>query len=198
MPDMAAIFALGASLLNLIGYIWYDRDLLRGTTRPNLSSWFVWTGITLLSVSSYVTATGDIFKSALSWSILLANIVTFALIVQRAKFSMLSKLDIAALMIGCTAALFWFVTASAWWGNIVIQIAIIAGGIPTYVSVWRNPANEKPGPWLLWGLAFICAAFVVVFRWVGNPLELVYPIIGVVLYSGIGVLALRRSLRLAV
>src|SRR3989344_8941271 len=96
MSNMATFFALIASVLNLAGYILYTRDLRRGNTRPNLASWLVWMGITLLSVSTYVQGTGDIVKSLLSWSILAANILTFGFIMRRAKFSSLSRLDISA------------------------------------------------------------------------------------------------------
>jgi hypothetical protein len=189
---MAYTLAIAASVLNLVGYIWYIRDLVRGTTRPNVSSWMVWMGVTVVSVSSYVTATGDPVKSIFSWSILAANIITFFFIIRRARFSALSRLDISALVIGLVAAAAWLFTTSAWWGNILIQFAIVIGGVPTLVSVWRQPYNERPWPWLLWGVAFICQTAVILTRWTRQPLELVYPLIGVVLYSGVGILALIR------
>ncbi|HXK36234.1 MAG TPA: hypothetical protein VJ553_01510 [Candidatus Paceibacterota bacterium] len=188
-----SILAVSASVLNLTGYAWYIRDLVRGTTRPNVSSWMVWMGVTVVSVSSYVAATGDPVKSIFSWSILAANIITFFFIIRRARFSTLSRLDVWALCVGIAAAVAWAFTKSAWWGNMLIQIAIVTGGIPTYFSVWRNPSNERPWPWLLWGAAFICQTLVIVTKWTGQPLELVYPIIGILLYAGIGLLALRKS-----
>jgi hypothetical protein len=190
---MATALAITASFLNLLGYIWYIRDLIRGTTQPNVASWMVWMGVTVVSVSSYATATGDIVKSLFSWSILGTNIVAFFFIVRRARFSALSRLDISAFCIGAVAAAAWVFMKSAWWGNMLIQIAIVTGGIPTYVSVWRQPDNERPWPWLLWGAAYACLMLVIIVRWSGQPLELVYPAIGIVLYGGIGLLALRRK-----
>jgi hypothetical protein len=190
---MATALALIASTLNLAAYIWYDRDLLRGTTRPNLSSWFVWVGITLLSVTSYTLGTGDWVKSALSLSVLAANIITIILILRRSRFSRLSGLDITAIVIGVIAGAVWLVSDSALWGNAVIQAAIVAGGIPTYRSVWLDPSRERPGPWLIWGFVFVLLLVVVLLRWAGKPLELLYPIIGVFLYGGVGLLALRHK-----
>ena len=191
-PVMATFLALTASVLNLVGYIIYIRDLRRGSTRPNLASWLVWMGITLLSVSTYVRGTGDLTKSLFSWSILAVNIVTFGFIVRRAKFSSLSRLDISALVIGGLAAVTWFFTQSAWFGNMLVQVAIVIGGVPTILSVWRQPTNERPTPWLLWGGAFIFQLSVILTRWTGEPVELVYPIIGILLYGSVGILALRR------
>ncbi len=190
---MAQFFALTASILNLIGYIIYIRDLRRGITSPNLSSWLVWIGITILSVSTYTSGTGDIVKSFFSWSILLLNIIALGFILKRSKFSSLSRLDKSALFIGSAAAIVWFFTQSAWWGNILVQVAIIIGGVPTIVSVWRRPENEKPLAWLLWSGAFICLLLVIIFRWDNKPVELVYPIISIVLYGSVGLLALRKS-----
>ncbi len=189
---MATFLALVASVLNLVGYVWYDRDLLRGAIKPNLSSWLIWVGITLLSVSSYTLATGDLVKSALSLSILLANVVTIFLILRRAHFSRLAGIDIAAIAIAAAAAAVWKFSDNALLGNAVIQAAIVVGGIPTIRSVWMNPQNEKPGPWLLWGLAFIAATVVVLLRWTGKPLELLYPVLGILLYGSVGVLAAIR------
>jgi hypothetical protein len=189
---MSTLLALAASVLNLIGYIIYIRDLRRGDTRPNLASWLVWMGITLLSVSTYVRGTGDIVKSLFSWSILVVNIVTFGFIVRRAKFSSLNRLDKSALGIGILAAVVWFFTQSAWFGNMLVQVAIVIGGVPTILSVWRQPTNERPTPWLLWGSAFTCQLMVIISRWTGRPVELVYPIIGILLYGVVGILALRR------
>lgn len=189
---MATFFALTASILNLVGYILYIRDLRRGNTRPNLASWLVWMGITLLSVSTYTRGTGDVVKSLFSWSILVVNIVTFSFIMKRAKFSSLSRLDVSALVIGGLAGVVWFFTQSAWWGNMLVQVAIVIGGVPTIFSVWHHPTNERPLPWLLWGGAFVCLFLVITTRWTGKPVELVYPIIGILLYGSIGLLALRR------
>lgn len=195
---MPAIFSSIASVLDLIGYAWYGRDLFRGTTKPNLSSWIVWVGISLLSASSYALGTGDIVKFAPSLAILAANIAIIVLILKRAKFSRPANLDIAAIVIGVVAGAAWLITRSALFGNALIQIAIVAGGIPTYRSVWLSPRNEKPWPWLLWSIASIFVAVVVLLRWTGQPLELLYPVVSILLYGGIGLLAFRNKDRQAV
>ena len=51
---MASALAIVASLISLIAGVWYNRDLFRGGVRPNLSSWAVWTFITLLWAGSFI------------------------------------------------------------------------------------------------------------------------------------------------
>ncbi len=189
---MAPVLALSASILSIGASMWYNIDLFRGRIRPNLSSWLVWTFITVLSSTSYFIASDDPVKALFAFTNSAACAVTFGIILWRGRFSSVGRADAVAATIGVFAGLLWLVGRSAAWGNLVLQLAIVVGCIPTYRSVLRAPSSEKPGPWLLWGLTFALAVIVVLMRWSGKPLDLVYPVVGLVLYSGIGVLALRR------
>ena len=74
----------------------------------------------------------------------------------------------------------------------MVQIAIIVGTVPTIVGVWRDPSVERPLPWLLWSLSFIIAIVVVTMRHV-SWVAYASPVIQMVMYIGIGLLALRAQ-----
>lgn len=188
---MISILAIIASVLSLGASVWYAIDLFRGTVRPNLSSWAVWSFITILSSASYFAASADVFKSLLAFSNSGATLVTFGLMLWSGRFSRITRIDIGAALIGVGAGLVWFLTRSPAWGNVIIQGAAVVGAIPTYRNVWANPVGEQAVPWLLWGGSFVLASGVVLLRWTGHSLELVYPLVGMMLYGGVGVVALR-------
>jgi hypothetical protein len=188
---MIPLLAITASVLSLGATAWYNLDLFRGVVRPNLSSWAVWTCITLLSSTSYFAASSDALKSLLAFSNSAGTVATFILIIWRGRFSRIARLDLIAGALGIMAAAVWFFGRSAAWGNLVLQLAIAIGCIPTYRSVLADPTHERPGPWLVWSGSFILGGIVVLLRWTGHPLELAYSIVGFGVYGGIGILALR-------
>lgn len=192
---MVSVLAIAASVLSLGAGAWYNWDLFHGDVRPNLSSWAVWTFITILSSTSYFAASSDVLKSLLAFSNSTVTVLTFGLILWHGRFSRIARFDLIAAAIGIGAAGIWFFFQSAAWGNVVLQLAIAVGCVPTYRSVVANPTTERPGPWLVWSGSFVFGIAVVLLRWTGHPLELVYSIVGLCIYGGIGLLALRRPQR---
>lgn len=190
---MISALAIASAAIALLAGVWYNRDIFRGDIRPNLSSWAVWTGITILSSTSYFLASSDVLKSLLAFANSTVTIITFGLIVFRGRFTKVGRFDVIAGILGGTAVLVWFLGQSAAWGNLVLQAAILIGCVPTIRSVYHNPATERPGPWLFWAFSFVLGGAVVILRWTGHPLELAYSIVGVLGYGSIGVLALRRA-----
>jgi hypothetical protein len=189
---MISLLAIIASSLTLVASVWYNRDVLQGSTQPNLSSWLVWTFITILSSSSYFAASNDGIKSLLAFSNSAATIITLGIIVWKGRFSPLTRFDRNAAIVAVASGLLWLITKSPAWSNFALQFAIALGCVPTYRTVWANPFAERPGPWLLWGISFILGIAVVALRWTGSPLELAYPVSGALLYGAVGILALRK------
>lgn len=131
---MASFLAFTASVLSLGGSALYNLDLFRGRIKPNLSTWLIWTFITILNSSSYFAVSADGIKSLLAFSNSAATIITFGVIMWRGNFSRVTPTDIVAAIIGILAGIVWIATKSATSGNVVIQLAIVVGCLPTYRS----------------------------------------------------------------
>jgi len=186
------VIAITSTALQLVGYSVYNRSLWTGRIRPNLSSWIVWTGISVLNTSSYFFLTGhDLVVSLLPVSITLVNVITLAGMLHRGWFQSIGRPDIVALVISGVATVAWLVSKSPSLANLMVQAAIIVGTVPTVLGVWRNPTFERSLPWFLWSGSFVFALIVVSLRdvsWVAYA----SPIIQFTLYVTIGALTYRK------
>jgi hypothetical protein len=73
---------------------------------------------------------------------------------------------------------------------LVMQLAAIISFVPTYRSVWDNPATEYWLPWMVWSTAYIFLIINVV-RHRNDNFAFVYPVNGLVLHAVVGLLSLR-------
>ena len=190
--SVTLIIAIISTLLQLAGYAIYNRSVWTGRVRPNLSSWLIWGDISLLNTTSYFSLSRhDFVVSLMPFTVTAVNVLTLFIILRKGTFQRIGRVDAAALAISAVAVLLWQVSGS-WVANLMVQVAIIVGTVPTIVGVWRDPLVERPLPWLLWSLSFVIAIVVVTMRHV-SWVAYASPVIQMVMYIGIGTLALRAQ-----
>ena len=169
------IFALLALVLSLSAYIVYSWKTFIGETHPNISSWAVWSFLTILNFTSYKKLTGDWVKSILPTANAIMTIITLACALLTGSFKSLGGIDIACFIIGAIAGLAWWMTKSPDLTQFLLQASIIVGFIPTWKGTYGSPNSELWIAWLLWTLCFAFQFIAVKKNWSGNYLELLYP-----------------------
>jgi hypothetical protein len=156
---LAAIFAVLSGIVVIIGGPPYLYDILKGRTKPERTTWFIWT---VLGSIAFVTQV----QLGAHWSLLFAglnvagNLAVFLLSI---KFGVggWKRIDIAALLIACVGLVLSFVTRSplvALWGVIV---ADAAGTVPTLYKTYLMPKSETTITWLALGTSSLLAIFSV-------------------------------------
>ncbi len=178
------ILAALSCALYAYAYIEYNRNVIRGTTKPNGATWAIWSVIAIISTSSYFVASGDIWKSLIPLANILLCVGTFVLAFSGGKFKKLNAIDWCALTIGIAAAVVWKMT-TATYGNLIVQVAIITGFIPTWRNVWKTPSCEDPFPWWMWCGSYVIAMEVVILRWRHQWIDLVYPTLCIFLHASV-------------
>ena len=190
--SVTLIIAILSTLLQLAGYAIYNRGVWTGRVRPNLSSWLIWGGISLINTASYFSLSRhDFVVSLMPFTVTAVNVLTLGVILRKGTFQHIGRPDAAALAISAAAVLLWKLTNSSL-ANMMVQIAIIVGTVPTILGVVRDPLVERPLPWLLWSASFVLAIIVVTMRhtsWVAYA----SPVIQLLMYVGIGLLASRMQ-----
>lgn len=196
MELLSSSLAIAAGVAQTAAFLDYNRKVLSGKTWPNGATWAIWAVIALVSASTYLSATGDIWKGLMSINNIALCIGTFVFALYRGKFQKLGVTDRVALLLGVIAIVVWILSTAAC-ANIVVQVAIVIGFIPTWQAVRLNPMREHPRPWWLWSSAYCIAVAVVFLRWRNQWIDLLFPINGALLHASVPLLALARQRRLA-
>lgn len=192
--DKSRMLAIAAGLLSVMAFVLYNWKNLVGVTHPNVSSWAVWSFITVLNFTSYKKMTGDWVKGALPTANATMCLLTFLLALRTGSFRSLNGTDQSCLFIGVLAGFCWWVFKSKDFAEslvqVILEVAIVIGFIPTIAAVMRNPSGEPWASWFLWAVSFASQYFVVKFTWRGKLIDFLYPVNMFLFHSAVFVLAL--------
>lgn len=141
-------FVIVGAAFNLAGSSAYTVSTLRGRTRPNRVSWFVW------SLAAFVA-----FSAQLSQHVGLRSLMTFmvgfgplmiflASFVNKKSYWRVTRFDLICGALSLFALVLWKITGD---GNVAIILSIAAdvlATIPTVKKSYDNPSSELSWPFL--------------------------------------------------
>jgi hypothetical protein len=151
---MAGIALAGqlAGILVIVAYIPYVLGTVRGTTKPNRATWFIWAVVCTIIAASYWKAGAQNtilvpILNALGTSLI-------ALLSLRYGEGGWTRLDRACLLASGISLVLWWLT-----GNPVIALTMnilidAIGSIPTFVKTYHEPKHENRSAWSLWLAAY--------------------------------------------
>lgn len=189
---MSTVLTLVASAIFLIAWALYNQGLIRGKSKPSIVAWVVFSFITLVNSSSYLSLSGTWVKTAVALTDCFVCISTSVLILVllRPAWEDIDFWDRMAFVAGIVSIAAWAISGSPTVANVLIQSGYFFGMVPTARNAWKNSANEPALPWFIWSSAFVLSILVVVIEWAGNPWELINPIVCLVEHAGVGFIAL--------
>lgn len=194
--ETSVLLSLIAGIGFNVAYLDYNRSVLSGKTIPNGATWGIWSAGALVSTGSYLSMTGDIWKSLIPLSNVFFCIATFLFALNKRKFKKIDKGDSLALMVGVVAVVIWYVYQSATYANMIAQIGILLGFVPIWRAIWKDPTVEHHRPWWIWGTAYCVMFVVVIMRW-NHWVDLVYPVNCLILHLSVPVLSHVRERQIA-
>lgn len=142
---MTALLSLTAGILYVVGYIPYIHSILKGTTKPVLSSWLIFATLDIITIA------GMLSKDVLSGQMIGATagsgiIATLAFVRGTSGWKALDIVCVTGAVIGL---LLWTFSGDATL-SIFLNISVMfIGCIPTFVSAWKNPLHENKVTWLI-------------------------------------------------
>ena len=185
--DTVTVFAwISLGLILAAGFTNSIR-IYRREVDPTLSTWIILFAGALLSFITYLsTGKGNLVAGALNGADVLSEAMVVLTIIlfgiRRWRVRSFEKFYFAGLVI---AGAFWFLTANPFASNLLVQIILALGYIPTIHTLLTTKTNTES--FLVWGL--ILAASVIflypsAIAWQkGDVLALVYAIRSIVLLS---------------
>lgn len=187
---MTILLSLVGAAIKLSGYGRYIVGIARGEMRPNMATWTLWVFLSSLNSASYLLMSHDPYKAAVALAGTTGCVLTYIFALRRGSMQGLNGWDKVSLGIGLAAGAAWWILKSAASANIILQAGFIISMIPTYRGLLADHGAEKPSPWLLMATAYAVNLVVVILRWDGNLIGLLYPGINMVSHAGVGFLAM--------
>ena len=189
--DISLLITATASLIFLVAFVLYNKDILKNNTRPNIVTWSLLVLITLINATSYISMTGDAIKSVLAFTDLFACTIITLFILSKGYYSKLNILENLVIIFSVGSIFIWFFLRSAAYANLLLQPGYVLAFVPTYINAYKSPLTERALPWFLWAFSFVLSIIVIILRWGGAWQDLFNPSIALLLHAGVGLLALR-------
>lgn len=138
-----------AVLLNIVGHFIYAKSIIRGSTKPNLVSWFFWALAPFLGVFFQLQAGAGL--SVLP--ILIAGLGSLAILLvalfTKNGFWKITNFDIYCGVFSALALILYVFKHNL---SVAIFFAILSdafAGMPTVIKSWKFPETENWAPYLL-------------------------------------------------
>jgi len=171
MQSFKIIFLVIATVLTLVSVIPYAKDILKGTTKPNLVSWITWTLLTgvataaELAAHQYVTA---IFTAT-------AVIETGAIVVLGLRYGYVkyTSFDVFCQIGAIVGLIIWLIFDSPTAAVIAMVSIDLIGALPSIRHSWISPEEET---WLTFGICCVGGIFAVMALAEYNWISLSYPV----------------------
>jgi hypothetical protein len=184
--DWRTALGLAAGFIIFVSIVPYVRDTLRGSTRPNIVTWSLWTLTGAILVAAQYTA-------GASWTlvILLASTVTTSIVTVLAIRYGQRKygwFDGACLAMAIVAIAGWAVTANPLTGIVLGVLAEACAVAPTVLKTYRAPETETSATYWLTNVA-TALALIASTRY--DLANIVFPIYALSVNTLVACLAMR-------
>lgn len=168
---MTALFGYIAAILSILKVAPYIRDILKGKTKPERASWFIWTVLVWIALFSQL-AKGATDSLWLTIGLAVAMLSVFFLSLKFGAGGFERK-DKIALVIAAIGLVLWFVTNEATYALAIVIMIDAVGTALTAMKSYRNPSSETLSTWIL---SIPAGAFGVLAVGSLEPILLAYPV----------------------
>lgn len=141
MTEVRHIIAVIAIILTFIGYIPYDRDIIKGSTKPHIFSWFVWGLVTLIVFALQVYGGAGVASLVTLCAALMCIGVIF-LGIRHRSISDITKTDIIFFLGALISVGVWIFAKQPILSAILATTIDILAFIPTIRKSWHKPYTE--------------------------------------------------------
>lgn len=134
------LLAVIATILSIISYIPYIRDIIKGKTKPHAFSWLVWATLVAIGFFGQIADNAGPGAWVIGSTAILCFIV-FLFSLKRGEKN-ITFLDWLSLVSAGIAILFWVLTKEPLLSVILVTIIDAIGFIPTFRKSYIKPNEE--------------------------------------------------------
>ena len=152
---MQLFFGTTSLIFNIVGYVPYIRDILRGIVRPQRVTWGIWTILVGITAANQILNDGG-WSSLFLVSTSLLVTITFVLSIKYGVGGA-SWVDRICLLLAGALIVYWVLSQDTRFSTLIAVAIDAIGAVPTLIKTYRNPQTETYVQWVLAGIAGIFA-----------------------------------------
>lgn len=141
-------FVFLAAVIDFAGVSVYAFDTLRGHTKPNRVTWFLWALVPLITFFAQLSE-GVGLSAVLTFTVALGPLlILLASFLNKQSYWKVTKFDLACGAISVLALTLWAITKDGLAGIILSLVADFMAGLPTIIKAFRYPETEYANAYL--------------------------------------------------
>jgi hypothetical protein len=140
--EFKLFFGIVSSIVAIVCFIPYLRDIFRKQTQPHAYSWLIWTILQTVGVAAQIKDGAGYG----AWALAVGAVFCFAIFILSLKYGTknVTKFDGACLFASLIAILFYVTLENPLWAIISVVIVDFVGFLPTFRKGWEEPTTETP------------------------------------------------------
>lgn len=146
-----------ATLLVLLGFIPYFRELIRGRTKPHAFSWFLWGILNGVAFFASLAKGGGPGAWTLGLPAVL-NFIIFGISLSRGekRIVLIDRICLVAALLGIAA---WVITTDPFLSVIIVTLVDFTAFVPTYRKSYVRPFEESINVYAITAVAYFMSLF---------------------------------------
>lgn len=157
-------------ILTLAAVIPYARDILKGKTKPNITSWITWTLLTAVATAAEIAA--HEYTTAILTSAAVLETAIIVVLGLRYGYVKYTKFDVFCQTGALSGFVLWYFFNSPAIAVIAAVSIDLLGSLPTVRHSWLNPFEET---WITFAMSGLGGLMTVLALSSFNPTNLSYP-----------------------
>ncbi len=155
LETLTVALGLVAATMHGTGYLIYNRQAKRGTSKPNIVSWTIFALLAIINVFNYATMTGDMVATSQFIIGTFACLCTFGHVVLKGRFYKPGLADWLVFTLCLSAIAVWRACESPTYANQIVAAAYALSLSLTLFGVRRDKSRETPLAWWVWASSFV-------------------------------------------
>lgn len=151
------IFGILSSIVAIVCFIPYFRDIFLKKTQPHAYSWLIWTILQVVGVLAQLKDGGGYG----AWALGVGVISCFAIFLLSFKYGTknISRFDFLCLLASLVAIVFYLKLSNPVWSILVVTGIDFVGFLPTYRKGWKEPETETVSTYIMSASANLLSLF---------------------------------------
>ncbi|WP_426624541.1 hypothetical protein ACPPVW_18625 [Leifsonia sp. McL0607] len=147
--------AVFATLLALTQVVPYVVSILRGRTRPSLTSYLIWAAVECLGAAAYVATLGPVAATWPRIAFAASGVTVLVLAIRRGRHTPVTKFEVASIVAAASGATAWLVFNTPM-VSLLVSGAVSAIAYSTTIrKLWHHPGTEDVAAWVMTSAASV-------------------------------------------